>query len=114
MFEKADILNIINMKKGLNSIKLVNCENMEDYLNQIYSLAKRINNAAGKTVIEELEVIAIIFAGLPSEYDSWMIVKNATPGKLTLADIESELRAIHLFNSQHAKTSKSEATNNEV
>jgi transposase InsO family protein len=94
-YERSDALGILNMRRALAEVQLVDCANMDEYLNKIHAWVRKINAAAGKRVIEDLEIITCIFNGLPRDpYGQWMVAKNASTNALTLESVEAELTKV--------------------
>ena len=90
LYESTDRVSRAALRKILLEVKLDENLDVEKYLTNIHQITRQLNNAEPGSVKEEKQ-IGYVLGGLPDSMIPWVLTKNTA--KITLAELESELRA---------------------
>jgi hypothetical protein len=99
-----------NLRKELSQLHLEEGGDIEEFLAKVHHLMRQIHAGEGNDGLKDTAVVSAILAGLPESFTSWIYTKNAQDQALTLDQIEKELRAITVFQSQKKEKEQIEAT----
>jgi hypothetical protein len=99
-----------NLRKKLGQLHLEEEGDIEEFLVKVHHLVRQIHAGEGNDGLKDTAVVSVILAGLPESFTSWIYTKNAQDQASTLNQIEKELRAITVFQSQKKEKEQIKAT----
>ena len=99
-FDRKDVFTIGNLRSELERTKLREDDDLEDFINKIETLTRRIRKKEGATALTDLTVIGYVLRGTAEVFQQWIYTQqNAT----VLADVLTELRSMNDLRKQLKK-----------
>src|SRR5690242_9077419 len=87
----------------LHNLRLEEGGDMDEFLTSVTRISHEISNATGE-VVSKGELKTVILRGLPDSYRQWVHGKMTSPENETIEGLQSELRAIAIFEKEKIRS----------